>query len=126
MSLRKFFRAIDNSFIGRIVDSKLSIIEHTDTQRIYVENVRAFYNLPTFAAKFFCELAVREDVFVKKIAISCPDCGRVIMSVSNKKDIPASIKCEHCELLEKDKFEFSLTDRDVMEFYQLTEDSNGK
>ncbi len=126
MSLKKFFRVIDNSFIGRIVDSKLSIIEHTDPQRIYVENVRAFYNLPTFAAKFICEVAVREDVFIKKIAINCPDCGRVIMSVSRKKDIPDTIKCEHCELLEKDKFEFTLTDRDTMEFYQLIEDTDGK
>lgn len=126
MSLKKFFRAIDNSFIGRVVDSKLNIIEHTDTQRIYVENVRAFYNLPTFAAKFFCELAVKENVFVKKIAISCPDCGRVILSVSDKKDIPKFIKCDQCELLEKDDFEFELTDRDVMEFYQLNEKSYGE
>jgi hypothetical protein len=125
MSLKQFFRAIDNSFIGRIVDSKMNIIEHTDSQRIYVENVRAFYNMPTFAAKFFCELAVRENIFVKKLALNCPDCGRVITSVSNKKDIPSTIICEHCELLEKDKFEFKLTDRDVLEFYQLNEDSNG-
>ncbi|HRD40962.1 MAG TPA: hypothetical protein PLC65_20200, partial [Bacteroidia bacterium] len=60
MSLIKLYQIIDRSFIGKFVERKLSIIENTDPERIYVENIRSFYNMPSFAAKTLCELAVRE------------------------------------------------------------------
>lgn len=121
MSLAKFFRTIDNSFIGKFVDRKLNVLKNTDPERIYVENIRSFYNISFSAARFFCEMAVRENIFIKKIALTCPnsECGRIIISIDKKSDIPKEIRCEQCEMLERDEFEFKLTEKNVTEFYKL-------
>ncbi len=104
----------------------MNIIEGTDPNRIYIENIRSFYNIPFSFAKFFCELAVRENVFKRRIAVNCPECGRVIMHVSTKVEIPDTVKCDTCELLEKNKFEFHTTDKDWTLFYQLNDNDDVK
>jgi hypothetical protein len=115
----KFLQAIDNSFIGRLVQSKLNIIEHTDPNRIYVENIRSFYHLPYSVAKFFCEMAVKQGYFVKRYAVICPNQGNIIKSVSSRFDLPEKIYCETCAALDKDKYEFNLGECKVDEFYKL-------
>ncbi len=121
MLLIRFFQAIDNSFIGKLIDKKLKLLDHTDPDRIYVENVRSFYNIPTFAAKFFCEIAVKERVFKKKIGVICPndDCGRIITTIDDLAHLPKKVKCDLCELNEKSVFEFTPTKKDTIVFYQL-------
>lgn len=119
MSLIKFFQAIDNTFIGKLVDKKLSIVENTDPQRIYIENIRSFYNMSFQAAKFFCEMAVKENYFKKKIGVRCPQCDKLLFSVDNRSEIPKIIKCDNCELLEKETFEFDFKESFIDVFYQL-------
>ena len=115
----KFLQIIDNSFIGRIVQGRLSILEHTDPDRIYVENIRSFYKLPYPVAKFLCEMAVKQHFFMKRVAIECPNEGRIIRIVSSKTNLPQCVKCDNCEALGKEKYEFSKGEYDVTEFYQL-------
>lgn len=121
--LIKFFQAIDRSFVGRLVDRKLAVLDTMETDRIYVENVRSFYNISLSAAKFFCELAVKQKVFNKKYGIVCRNesCKRTILSISNKSQLPPIIVCEHCQLLEKENYQFSPTEKDLRVFYQLAE-----
>lgn len=121
MSLMKFFQIIDNSFIGSFIDKRLEVISATDPERIYVENIRSFYNIPTSVAKLFCEMATRENLFKKSYAIECPNdsCQRVISTVDLKSKVPNRIVCDNCLLLEKDKYEFEKKDFKVIEFYKL-------
>lgn len=116
----KFLQIIDNSFIGSFIGKRMRVLEVTDPQRIYVENVRSFYNIPFRLAKLLCEMAVRDRLFVKKIGIYCPDCERLILTVDNYSQIPPNIKCSTCELLEKDTFEYEESEYKIIEFYQLS------
>jgi hypothetical protein len=119
MSLTQLFQTIDNSFIGRFVDKKLNVLNHTNPNRIYVENVRSFYNLPFSVARFICEVAVREGIFTKHYALECPNEGRVIITTNNRSWLPETVVCQNCELLERDKYEFRLSECKVTEFYKL-------
>jgi hypothetical protein len=121
MSLTKFLQTIEKSPIGRFFDRKRRLIEQLNPDRIYVENVRHIYNMPYFAAKVFCEMAVIDGIFEKKIGIECPniECGRIVISVNDRKDLPKSIQCKNCEILEKDKYEFSISDVELITYYKL-------
>jgi hypothetical protein len=117
----KFFQIIDNSFIGRFVDKRFDLIASTDPERIYVENIRSFYSLTTPIAKTFCEMAVKEHLFNKHFGIECPNenCQRIIASYTRVDDLPETITCEHCQLLENDKYQFDTNEYNVTEFYKL-------
>jgi hypothetical protein len=115
----KFLQAIDNSFIGRLVQSKLNIIEHTNPNRIYVENIRSFYNMPFPLAKFFCEMAAKQGFFIKQYGIKCPNQDNIIKVVSKKSDLPDVVHCDICESLGKDRFEFNISECKIQEFYKL-------
>lgn len=121
MSLTKFLLAIEKSVIGRFFANKIGLINQLNPQRIYVENVRAIYNIPYFAAKLFCEMAVIEGIFVKKIGVECQnlECERIILSVGNTSDIPSIVSCKNCEILERDKFEFSEKELRKITYYVL-------
>jgi len=121
MSFAKFFQIIDKSFIGKWVDKKLNIVEHTNPDRIYIENIRQFYNIPYPFARFLCDLAVREGVFTKHFGIICPNenCGRIIKSIDNLNELPNEITCTTCEMLEESKFTFVKKEIKTIVYYKL-------
>jgi hypothetical protein len=106
-----------------ILRNKAKIIESTDPNRIYVENVRSFFNIPTRWAKKLCEIAVRQNIFKKKYAVICKnsDCDRVIKVYDKKSEIPKNINCLTCELEAKEIFEFETDELEIIEYYQLIE-----
>jgi hypothetical protein len=115
----KFLDIIDRSFVGRLVQSRLNILEQTDPNRIYVENIRSFYGLPTFAAKYLCEKAVEKGLFSKRYGVVCPNEGRLIITAGNVSELPQTVYCSSCEVLENDRYEFALEECQVEEFYKL-------
>jgi hypothetical protein len=121
MSFERFFSLIDTTWIGNYIEKKREIIENTDPQRIYIENIRAFFNMPFSLAKFFCELAVKEKVFNKKIGILCPNenCERIIQSCDIDEQINETIVCIQCELMEKVEYRFKADELERITFYQL-------
>lgn len=119
MSLIKFFQIIDNSFIGRFIDKRVGLINITDPEVIYVENIRSFYNLTTPIARFFCEMAVKENLFLKMHSLDCPQCGRRLISKPYEENFPSNIECDICQMLEKDKYEFSNVECQEITFYKL-------
>jgi hypothetical protein len=118
MSFQRFYQIIEKSFIGRFLEKRINVLEHTNPDRIYIENVRSFYNMPFWAAKFFCELAVKEGIFRRRIGIVCPNDGRIIQTIDNLSEIPETITCINCQQLEIDKYEFSKSDVKTIIFYQ--------
>lgn len=121
MSFEKFLNLIDRTPIGAVVDKKLDITEKTDPDRIYIENIREFYNLPYVAAKTLCELAVREHIFRKKIGVICPndECRRIIKSYDIAEEQDETITCIPCQLRESEEYSFNTKELETIIFYQL-------
>lgn len=96
-------------------------MRNTDPDRIYIENVRSFFNIPFFLAKLFCEMAVKEGYFEKRIALICPNnnCSRVIKSTNNEISIPNDLKCLNCEINEEDNFIFDKSEVRKVIYYRL-------
>lgn len=117
----KFLQRIDKTFIGEFVSRKQQIIASTDPNRIFVENIRSFFGISTRLATILCELAVRDGILTKKIGVECPnsDCGRLILSVDDLKQIPETIVCQTCELRENHDYEFHVKSVRTTTFYQL-------
>lgn len=88
---------------------------------IYVENVRSLYNISTSKARVLCEMAVQDDVFVRRFGLVCPntDCQRIIASYDSLESIPDTITCEICEMEGKEQFSFDTRDIQIIQFYQL-------
>jgi hypothetical protein len=99
----------------------LQTIKKLDPSRIYVENVRSIYNISSVRARVLCEMAVRDNVFQRKIGLICPnsDCGRIIAQYDSYDDIPATVTCELCEMDDTKESIFDTADLEKIEFYQL-------
>jgi hypothetical protein len=99
----------------------LQAIEGIDPGKIYVENVRSIYNVSSLKARVLCEMAVQENIFVKKIGVVCPnsDCRRIIAQYDSYADIPKQISCDICEAEGDKECLFNTADLDKIEFYQL-------
>jgi hypothetical protein len=119
MWLQTFFDAIDASVVGRFVRRQRAIVEQTDPERIYVENVRAFFGLPHSAARFLCEEAVREGFFEKRIGLICPSCGRILTSEAPGESGEGAVSCASCLSDERDQWEFPRSEVSTIEFYRL-------
>lgn len=111
--------------MSNFLDRKYDALNNIDPDRIYVENIRAFFGIPSILARLFCEMAVKQGYFVKKIAICCPnkDCERVIITVNRVAEIPEEISCLVCEANEASKYNFPIDEVERIEFYQLKKNS---
>jgi len=103
----------------RSIDRKLEVIKKTNPRRIYVENVRSFFRLPTPLARFYCELAVREGLFTKHVGLLCPNDGRIIKSIEPGATLPESVVCEICQEIGEQRAEFSGQEVGRIEYYAL-------
>ena len=100
---------------------KEELVEQLDPDRIYVENVRSFFGIPFAAARFLCELAVRDGVFVRRLGVMCPNCDRIILSVRSDDEIPSRLLCEVCEMNEREPYEFNRSELKTLVFYRLND-----
>lgn len=109
-------------------DKRAKIIEETDPDRIYVENIRSFFNIPTRWAKFLCKLAVKHGIFRRKYAVECSNdnCNRIIKVYNTKEEIPKEIECLTCQLDGKVNFSFNTEDLNIVEYYQYIENGDKK
>jgi hypothetical protein len=122
MSFEKFFDWVDASPFGVAVHARKELLEHTDPDRIYVENIRSFFRLPFSTAKFLCDTAVRAGFFERCIGLECPNeaCRRLIVAECSDAPLPASVTCEVCEGLERERFEFTKEECHAVVFYRLS------
>lgn len=122
----KFWQIIDESPVGKFVDKKRRQIFNTDPERIYVENVRSFFGMPFWAAKFLCDMAVRQGVFEKRIGLVCKndDCKRIIATYGENEKIPETINCLQCEINQKGEHEFRTSELEKLTFYRLKKKEN--
>lgn len=111
---------------NKFFKNKARIIEITDPDRIYIENVRSFFNISSRFAKFLCETAVRQGLFEKKIAIECTnsDCKRIIRVFDYSEELPEALNCIVCELEGKEKYKYDKSEYKLVEFYKLVKDEH--
>ena len=101
------------------LEKRAQLIRGTDPERIYVENIRSFFNITTTLAKAFCEMAVKERLFRKRIGLECPTCKRLVLTVGLDEELPAVIRCEQCEANEEERYEFRIEEVRQIVFYQI-------
>ncbi len=119
MSLIKLLATIDKSWLGDLVESKRGLLKEINPERFYVENVRSFFNLSFGLAKLLCEMAVREKYFVKKIGLECPNDSSIIASHEAEERLSGMVRCETCEILGREKYNFDSKQLKQIIFYQL-------
>lgn len=105
----------------KFFQKRKELLENTDPDRIFIENVRSFFNLNTTMAKFFCDMAVKEKYFKKKTGLQCPNdsCKRIIATTDHGESFKHPVHCDLCELNEEDQFEFSKDEIHIVTYYQL-------
>lgn len=110
----------------KILDRKASIIEETNPDKIYVENIRSFFNISTRLARLLCKLAVRQGIFKRKFAVECGNqsCGSVIEVYNTKEEIPEHLDCLTCQIEGHNDFSFKTSDLNIVEYYQYIEDGD--
>lgn len=102
----------------KFLNRKAKIVESTDPDKIYVENIRSFFGITTRMAKYLCEVAVRNGVFKKYYGVECKSCSRIIERFESKECIPNKINCVICEYEGKDNFVFNKEELEIIVFYQ--------
>jgi len=119
MWYEKFLSIIDASWIGRAVDRRLELIDRTDPDNIYIENIRSFFGMPFKVARFFCDVAVREGVFDRRIGYLCPQDKNIIHYRRRGDTLPSEVTCLVCEAEGADNFEFDPETLQVIDVYSL-------
>jgi hypothetical protein len=119
MLLQRFLNLIDETPVGRLVEKKEELIDQLDPERIYVENVRSFFGIPFSLARLLCEMAVREGLFLRRYGVMCPQCDRIITSAESERELPEKLKCEVCEINERDRYEYDVKECTVITYYKL-------
>jgi hypothetical protein len=121
MLFQRFLNLIDDTVVGKFVARKEELIEQLDPDRIYVENVRSFFGIPSAAARFLCGLAVRDGVFVPWLGLMCPNCERIVLSARSEDEIPSKLLCEVCEMNGCERYEFDRSELKTIVFYKLND-----
>ena len=102
------------------LSSKKRILEDTDPERVYTENIRSFFNVNSRIARKLCDAAVKRGFFDKYIEVRCPNDGSTIASAEHFDDIPDTVVCQNCQLNEEDNYQFTKEDLKANTFYKLS------
>jgi len=105
------------------LEKRIKIVEGTEPGKIYIENVRSFFNLPQKSAEFICDYGVAIGMFKKKFAFTCPNCDSIIETTSNIGSVNHQIKCENCLMQELDDFQFDPSQLTPKQYYLLVENN---
>lgn len=97
----------------------LQTINTIDPGKIYIENVRSILNVSKSSAKVICEMAVKENLFIKQVGLICPYDQRIISHYNSVDEIPDEVTCHICESEEREKFTFKTSELQKIVFYQL-------
>ena len=118
MLLEKFSEIIDRSGIGAAISDRQRMIEQTNPNRIYVENVRSFFHIPSSVAKGLLDLAVRSGELEKRVGVLCPNCERMIADAESGYE-PDQVSCNICEVNGEEHSCFPLDACQKIEFYRV-------
>lgn len=117
-------KLIDSKPVHALMSRQREIIEDIDPDRFYVENIRAFFNIPEAWARYICKLAVHEGAFEHKIGLLCPNEEHIVASFSTEDNIPDTVHCRICEA-EGREGEHPTAEMERLDFYRLEDRADG-
>lgn len=97
----------------------LETISNIDPGKIYVENIRSFMKVSSHRARTFCEMAVRDKLFTRKIGLICPNDGRIIEEYDEDTQFPETITCHICQAEDREPHIFRTAELRTIVFYKL-------
>lgn len=89
------------------------------TGNIFVEDVRLALKTTSIRARTYCEMAVIDNLFIRRIGLLCPNNENIIQSFSSEKEIPKTITCIECEINGEHEFEFNTIELRRIVYYKL-------
>lgn len=119
MLSQKLLEIIDRSIIGKYVSKKRDLIEKTNPEKIYIENVRSFFNTSFGVAKFLCDKATEFGFFKKYYGFLCPIHNNIIYSSQSEFPNANEIVCHICEDLGENKYQYASNELKKIIFYRL-------
>jgi hypothetical protein len=130
MSLTTFYRIIKNLTVNCIQAFKLNqkltdqiaVLQKMENDKLFVENVRQFFNITKENAEFLCEQGVREGIFEKRIGVLCSNCNGMIYSSEFGNILPDVVVCENCKELGVGNYKFATSSLDKITFYTFRKD----
>jgi len=105
-----------------LLQKSLAKIEALNPSKIFVENVRSIFGVSNLEARTWCEMAVKSNLFEKRIGLICPSptCNkRIIAEYGSIKEIPVEITCDICEAEDNEEHIYSTDKLAKIEFYRL-------
>ena len=114
----KNFRWAFHRSPGRETQLKIMEMLEAEPDKLYVENVRAFFDVPRENAEYLCDQAVKAGILVKKIGLSCPNDQRIIAVLDGNVAPDEIISCDVCQSLEMEKSSFNPGELGQITFYQ--------
>lgn len=125
MSLDRFLRLIDSPLIRRFVDRKRAAVEAIDPERIYVENIRAFFGFPHTLTRVLLEAAVREGGLERRVGVLCPHDMHIVESFLSEDAVPELIPCLACEARGTEHSDHPRDELTFQVFYKLASSKDG-
>lgn len=119
MLLEKFSNIIERSPVGAAVDYRKRLIQETDPNRIYIENISSFFSISYKLAQWLCDLAVKEGAFEKRIGVFCPNCEALLADFGEQEKLPYAVTCESCQMMDERNFEFKTSECRTIIFYRI-------
>ena len=104
----------------KFLNRKAKIVADTNPDKIFVENIRSFFNTSTREAKRICDIAVEEGVMKRKFAVRCKNknCERIIQVFDSVEEIPETVYCRTCDIDGEEKSTFQTTELIIDEYFQ--------
>ena len=121
MSFEKFFQIIDSTRIGDFIARKQAIIENTDPEHIYVENIRGFFGVPHRVAASFCAMAVKRGLFEHRFGVLCPKHRQIVAERGEDENFEPVVTCNICQGLGEEEFQYEPRELGSIEFFRLRE-----
>lgn len=116
MSLMEYLRTTNNP-IRSFVNRKVEIVESTNPQCFYVENIRSFLGVSHRVASVVCKAAVRRGLFERRVGVLCPVHRQIIKDFADGEVISGPVSCRICEML-GDEISYDSNDLDKIEFFR--------
>lgn len=123
--LSAFTAAINLPRVTIPADFTERFAETAQGRRIYVENLRSALNVRTQVARALLGVASGRGLLTHKVQLLCPnsECGRALCDLPFADVIfskfPESVRCDICESMERDVFEFPGQDCPRLDMYEV-------
>jgi hypothetical protein len=121
----KFWKTISRLLPPGVLKGNLEALSQLDPGHIDIENVRSVLGVSREAARRFCESAVRQGFFLRRVAVSCPD-GSIAATADDEDHLPPTVRCyvQDGDFLRETEIASSELPRHV--FYQLANGTHAR